>query len=72
MKPKSIGILIVVILCLVVLFQNTGMVTLRFLFWEFTMSQIFLLPIVLVIGFILGYTVARLKKGKENQRGDIA
>ncbi len=66
MKPKKILILIIVILCLIVLFQNTEMVTLRFLFWDFSMSQIFLLPIVLAIGFIVGYFGARRK----GDRGD--
>ncbi len=59
MKPKKVLILSIVILFLIVLFQNTETVTLSFLFWNFSMSQIFLLPIVLFIGFVLGYFVAR-------------
>lgn len=61
MKPKKVLVLIIVVLCLIVLFQNTGTVTLSFLFWDFSMSKVFLLPIVLAIGFVLGYFVARMK-----------
>ena len=61
MKIKSVVLISLVVLCLIVLFQNTEMVTLRFLFWHFSISQIFLIPIVLAIGFVLGYLVFRLK-----------
>jgi uncharacterized integral membrane protein len=61
MTPRKVIIWIIVILCLIVLFQNTQTVSLQFLFWSVSVSQIFLIPIVLVIGFILGYLMARVK-----------
>ena len=61
MKIKTVVLMSIVVLCLIVLFQNTEMVTLRFLFWDFSLPQIFLIPIVLVIGFPLGYLVFRLQ-----------
>jgi len=62
MKPKTIIILILLILCLVILIQNTEVVTLQVFFWPITMSRILLIPILIFIGFVIGYLVAALKK----------
>ena len=62
MKPKTIVITVLIILCLIVLLQNTQMVTLRFFFWEASVSRIFLLPILVLLGFIIGYVAAKLEK----------
>ena len=51
---------IVVLLFVIVLLQNTDVVTLRVLFWDVSMSQIILIPLVLVIGFVLGFVAAKL------------
>jgi len=65
MKPKTVIIWIVVILILIVLFQNTQAVTLRLFFWELSMSQIFLIPLTLFIGFGIGYLVGRIRRVQE-------
>ena len=62
MKPKTVIIWIVIILILIVLFQNTQAVTLRLLFWELSISQIFLIPLTLLIGFGFGYLVGRIRR----------
>ena len=54
MKPKFIAISVLVILLLVILIQNTQVVTLRLLFWSISMSQIVLFLITLGIGFACG------------------
>jgi uncharacterized integral membrane protein len=63
MKPKTIVILVLVALFAIILIQNTQVVTLRLLFWKVGMSQIILVPLTMVIGFILGYLVAKVTGG---------
>ncbi len=60
MKPKAVIILIIFVLFLIVLLQNTQVVTLRFLFWEMSMSRIILLAVVLLIGIVIGYIAATI------------
>ncbi len=71
MKPKTIIILILLILCLVILIQNTEVVTLKVFLWSISMSRILLIPILIVIGFVIGYLAAVLKKHAGDQTKDI-
>ena len=69
-NPKTIAIIVVFVLFLIFLFQNTSAVTLRLYFWEVTMSQIILIPLVLLVGFACGLAVGKLtgrKKQGPNQ-----
>jgi len=52
--------IVFVILFLIFLFQNTDQVTLRLYFWQISMPQIILIPIVLLIGFACGFIAAKL------------
>ena len=61
-NPKVIGALVLVALFLILLFQNTQVVTLKIYFWEIAMSQIILIPVVFIIGFAAGYLVARFTR----------
>jgi uncharacterized integral membrane protein len=70
MKPKTIIILILLILCLVTLIQNTEVVTLQVFLWSITMSRILLIPILIVIGFVIGYLAAALRKRPGEQTKD--
>jgi uncharacterized integral membrane protein len=56
---KLIIALVLIVLVVILLFQNTEVVTLKIYFWEISMSQIILIPLVLFIGFLAGYGVAR-------------
>jgi uncharacterized integral membrane protein len=49
--------LVVILACLVLIFvaQNIEVVTVRFLFWEISMSSAILLFFSLLIGFIIGW-----------------
>jgi uncharacterized integral membrane protein len=58
-NPKVIIVLVLVALFLILLFQNTQVVTLKIYFWDIAMSQIILIPFVLLMGFVAGYLVAR-------------
>jgi len=63
MKAKTIVVLVLTGLFLIVLIQNAQVVTLRLLFWKVDMSQIILVPLTMLIGFILGYLVAKVTGG---------
>jgi len=70
MKSKTIVAIVLIILCLIVLLQNTQIVTLRFFFWEVSISRIFLLPCLILLGFIMGYVTA--KRGyKSRQKSKV-
>lgn len=71
MKPKTIIAGVLIILCLIVLLQNTQVVTLRFFFWEASISRIFLLPILVLLGFIIGYVMAKLEKKPKRKMKDV-
>lgn len=63
MKAKTIVILVLIGLFLIILIQNTQVVTLRLLFWKIGMSQIILVPVIMLIGFVIGYLVAKATGG---------
>jgi uncharacterized integral membrane protein len=65
MKPKMIAILVSGCLFLIVLLQNTQVVSLRFFFWQISMSRIILFPLVMFIGFIIGIFVGRTSRNKK-------
>lgn len=72
MRPKPVAFLVVLILFLIFLFQNTQVVTIHLFFWEISMSQILLVLLVLIVGFVSGFmverTIRRRKKVKESGR----
>ena len=61
MKPKHIVILTAILLVLIFFIQNTQIVTLRLFFWKLSMTQIILLPLTMIVGFVLGYIVAKVR-----------
>ncbi|MBU0635232.1 MAG: LapA family protein [Candidatus Omnitrophica bacterium] len=61
MKPKTIALLILAGLFIVVLLQNTQVVSVQFLFWKISMSRIILLPVVMGMGFIIGFFMGKRK-----------
>jgi len=61
-KTKGIIIGVLVVLALIILIQNSQIVTLRFLFWQISMSQIIWIMFTLIIGFALGYLLQMLRK----------
>lgn len=60
MSPKGIAVLVLVFLCLIVFFQNTTQVDLRIFFWTISAPQVILLPVIMLIGFVFGFVVAKL------------
>jgi uncharacterized integral membrane protein len=59
-NPKIIASIVVGILFLIFLFQNTDVVTLRLYFWRVSTPQIILLAAALLIGFAAGLIVAKV------------
>jgi len=57
MKPKTILSLIVILISLIILIQNTEVVTFSILFWKLTMSKIVLLVITIILGFLIGFLI---------------
>ena len=67
MKAKTIVILVLIGLFLIILIQNTQVVTLRLLFWKIGMSQIIFVPVIMLIGFVIGYLVAKATGGTHSK-----
>jgi uncharacterized integral membrane protein len=65
MKMKLIIGLILLILLAVLLVQNTQVVTFRLYFWKIAISQIILVPLAVILGFILGFLVAKVSGGEK-------
>jgi len=59
MKQKIIVYLVLAALFIIILIQNTQVVTLRLFFWKMGMSQIILIPLTMLIGLVIGYVVAK-------------
>ncbi|MDP3025791.1 MAG: LapA family protein [candidate division Zixibacteria bacterium] len=66
MSGKGIVTLILSLLLVLFILQNTGMVSIKFLFWSLLMSRSILVFWFFFMGFILGYILfaARKKKGE--------
>ena len=67
MNKKVIAALVAIVFYLVILAQNTEVVTVKLLFWEATMSRIILMTITGIIGFIIGYLVAKFSSGRKSE-----
>jgi uncharacterized integral membrane protein len=69
-KPKTILWFVIVVLILIIFFQNTQVVSLRIFFWKISMSQIILIPLTMIIGLVLGYAIGKLT-GNRHKRGIV-
>jgi uncharacterized integral membrane protein len=59
MKTKVLIVLVLLILLAIVLFQNTQEVVYRIFFWKIAMSQVILVPLAVIVGFLFGYFIAK-------------
>ncbi len=60
-KPGAILAMIAGALVLILILQNTEVVSVRLLFWEFSMSRVLLILLTAAAGFIAGYAVALMR-----------
>jgi uncharacterized integral membrane protein len=59
MRVRTAFILVLLMLFLVVVAQNTEVVSVRLLFWDLAMSRIILLVLSLAVGLIVGFLLGR-------------
>ncbi len=59
MRLRAVVLIILVLLALVVVAQNTEPTDVTFLFWTFTLSRILLLAILLGVGILIGLLLGR-------------
>lgn len=66
-QTKLILIIILVLLAVILVIQNSGMVTFKIFFWKISMSRIIMMSLLLVVGFVLGLLAASplLKRSKQ-------
>jgi uncharacterized integral membrane protein len=57
-KVKLVAIIVISLLTIIVLVQNTEVVSARVLFWTVLMSRALLMMLTFVLGFIVGILVA--------------
>jgi uncharacterized integral membrane protein len=60
MKTKLLMAGVLLVLIIVLLVQNTQEVIYRVFFWKISMSQLILLPLAVLVGFLFGYFIAKL------------
>lgn len=63
LKPKYVVIAILIVLALIVIFQNTHRTTVHLFFWHKEMPQVVLVLLSLAIGLLLGLLANRLPSG---------
>lgn len=62
MKPKIIVGIVLGVLFIIFLLQNTQVISIRLLFWKLSMSRIIFLPLILLLGFVIGFFIGRQSK----------
>jgi len=66
MKTKLLIAGVLLALIVILLVQNTQEVVYRFYFWKISMSQMVLVPLAVLVGFLFGYFVARTGREKKS------
>jgi len=67
-RPKFIAVTTIVVLVVILLLQNSDVVSLKIFFWEVSMSRIIFFPILIVIGFIAGFVVAKVVPKRKERK----
>lgn len=60
MKTKVIILLILIVLFTIFVSQNTHIIDIKFLFWAVSMSAIVLISLMMLIGVIAGFIIAKM------------
>jgi len=66
MKTKLLIVAVLLVLLVIILVQNTQEVVFRFYFWKISMSQVILVPLAVLVGFLFGYIVAKMGREKKS------
>jgi uncharacterized integral membrane protein len=67
-KIKTVFVVMLIMVLLIIMIQNAQPVTFTFLNWKYQVSQLLLVLIVFVLGFLTGYVVA--KTGRKRKKDD--
>ncbi|HEU4364938.1 MAG TPA: lipopolysaccharide assembly protein LapA domain-containing protein [Candidatus Krumholzibacteria bacterium] len=70
-RVKQILLIAVLMLLVVVMVQNAQPVKFRFLNWTYDVSQLLLVLIVFVVGFLSGFAVAKWPRRKQDDLAPI-
>jgi uncharacterized integral membrane protein len=62
-KVRNFFLIVLGTLLVIVMVQNAQPITFRFLNWSYQVSQLLLVVIVLVIGFLAGFVTAKMTRG---------
>jgi uncharacterized integral membrane protein len=62
MKTKTIVILVLIVLAVVLVIQNSALVELQIYFWKIIMSRIIFMVGLLALGFAMGFLAAKLRE----------
>ena len=65
MKVKILIVAVLLALIVILLVQNTQEVIFRVYFWKISMSQVILVPLAVLVGFLFGYFVAKMGREKK-------
>lgn len=63
-QVRNFVLIVLGVLVVVLMVQNAQPITFRFLNWSYQVSQLLLVAIVLVIGFLGGFISAKLMRSK--------
>ena len=61
LRPRLIAAVVLALLVLVLVIQNTEVIAIRLFFWEFEASRVILIALAALTGFVCGYLVARVR-----------
>jgi uncharacterized integral membrane protein len=66
MKIKTILILFILLIFIIILFQNLEVVSIQLLFWKFeVVPLVILFPITLLLGILIGFLSSTRKKKQQ-------
>ena len=70
MKAKSVVIIVLAVIALILIIQNTEVVPVQLLLWRIWLSRIVLIILMLAIGFGIGFVLAKLtgRKGSKPEK----
>ena len=71
MRFRLTVILLLVVLFIVLIAQNTGDASITFLFWTAAASRIVLLAITFLVGIVVGFLLGRPWRRRKRQRADL-
>ncbi|MCD4777202.1 MAG: LapA family protein [Candidatus Aegiribacteria sp.] len=68
MKPKMVAILILAVVLVVFVIQNSNVADVHLFFWTISMSMIILIFFVALIGFAIGYLTHHFVIERKNKK----